>query len=835
MSWLSGWNYRKSITISRASGAVTNYQMKLLVGESSGSGTNDVHCEGHALPSFNDLRFTASDGTTVLDYWIESISGTTPNQVATVWIEFDSIGTGATTFEMYYGNSIANPYSEGYNTFPQFDDFRYPAATIGGIGAAWGSIVLVGSTYHMFFVKNDGTTLRVINRATSNDLVNWTDQGAVTFSGDSLTYREAPALLKSLDGVTPLQYNGYYWMLARDQAATPAPFKLYYASTIDGTWTYSKDVLAVGTSGDWDDTDILSPCFFMDGTTYYIFYEGQKASDSKWRIGYASCATPDGTWSKAGSVLAPSLAWESTGVVDPIVRLSGGTYYLFYSGNPTAASSYNSWATCATLTGTWVKSSDSTSLGVIGSTYAEIVLKDKLYYMNYDYHVGSDNKKVRVSLALTGPYTNVNQWTVTSTPTFLGGSPGELKINNHAQNLKSPSTFQYKALRAMVKFATPAKAYQYFGFQASNGAGVLNEEMFFTYNTPDLKAFSGNASASEGLSIYDAGYFGSYHIYEIWWKSGEAKFYIDGSLKATQTTDVCDSTQPVGIFEMTTDADLYMDWVFVRSYSPTEPAWGNWGGEEPLNFILSIAGLAHADSLEAFAITQVHTLAVDALSHANAIDNIALTQVHNLAVAGLAHANAIGNVVLSQIHQLAIDAISHAHSIDGPALTQIHQLIVDALSHAHSLDGLNLFQLHNLVVQELIHSHSIDNIDLIYVAATLLVIQDLVHSHSLGEISLSQVHQLVVQALSHVNVIDGLTLAQVRQLSVQALQHTHLVSGNLFLIQAKKQNFTYQNLKLLLPPVIEGGFGYQKLALKAPAGPEGDFVYQHYILEKEMN
>ena len=35
--WLQGWTYRKAVTLSRASGAVTNYQMKLLVGESSGA------------------------------------------------------------------------------------------------------------------------------------------------------------------------------------------------------------------------------------------------------------------------------------------------------------------------------------------------------------------------------------------------------------------------------------------------------------------------------------------------------------------------------------------------------------------------------------------------------------------------------------------------------------------------------------------------------------------------------------------------------------------------------------------------------------------------------
>jgi hypothetical protein len=123
-TWLTGWDYRKSITLSRASGAVTNYQMKLLVGESSGATGEDVDCGGKCKTDFSDLRFTTSDKTTLLDYWIESVSGTTPNQLATIWVEFDSIGTSDTTFYMYYGNSSASAYSNGTNTFIFFDDFN---------------------------------------------------------------------------------------------------------------------------------------------------------------------------------------------------------------------------------------------------------------------------------------------------------------------------------------------------------------------------------------------------------------------------------------------------------------------------------------------------------------------------------------------------------------------------------------------------------------------------------------------------------------------------------------------------------------------------------------
>ncbi|MFA5394406.1 MAG: DUF2341 domain-containing protein [Methanogenium sp.] len=122
--WLDGFTYRKKFTISRSSGLVTNYQMKLLVGESSGSSGAEVHCEGHCLSNFNDLRFTSYDGITVFDYWIESIYGTTPNQTATIWIEFPSINTSFAPFYMYYGNSDASEYSNGENTFPFFDHFN---------------------------------------------------------------------------------------------------------------------------------------------------------------------------------------------------------------------------------------------------------------------------------------------------------------------------------------------------------------------------------------------------------------------------------------------------------------------------------------------------------------------------------------------------------------------------------------------------------------------------------------------------------------------------------------------------------------------------------------
>ena len=80
MGWLSGYQYRKKVTISGSSGAGENYQVKLTIGSSSGG---DFHLEGHCVDFPNDIRFTDDDGETLLDYWIED-----PTQdPITVWVE----------------------------------------------------------------------------------------------------------------------------------------------------------------------------------------------------------------------------------------------------------------------------------------------------------------------------------------------------------------------------------------------------------------------------------------------------------------------------------------------------------------------------------------------------------------------------------------------------------------------------------------------------------------------------------------------------------------------------------------------------------------------------
>jgi Domain of unknown function (DUF2341) len=120
MAWLSGYDYRKSITVNH-SGALTDYQKKIIVNRSSGSDSGDNVYIGSAgcESDYDDIRIATADGSTLLNYRIESSSSSS----ATIWVKIGSLADGNTTLYLYYGNASASAVSSGANTFSQFDDF----------------------------------------------------------------------------------------------------------------------------------------------------------------------------------------------------------------------------------------------------------------------------------------------------------------------------------------------------------------------------------------------------------------------------------------------------------------------------------------------------------------------------------------------------------------------------------------------------------------------------------------------------------------------------------------------------------------------------------------
>ncbi|MBN2229057.1 MAG: DUF2341 domain-containing protein [Candidatus Thorarchaeota archaeon] len=130
--WLTGWQYRKRHTIFGSENASSNYQVKIIVNYGEGVDySNVVNCYERCLPNFVDVRFTFEDGITLLDYWKESFINA---DVSIFWVEISADLSVDRSIYIYYGNPTALDASNGFATFPLFDDFNRPNSARVGMG-----------------------------------------------------------------------------------------------------------------------------------------------------------------------------------------------------------------------------------------------------------------------------------------------------------------------------------------------------------------------------------------------------------------------------------------------------------------------------------------------------------------------------------------------------------------------------------------------------------------------------------------------------------------------------------------------------------------------------
>jgi Domain of unknown function (DUF2341)/Domain of unknown function DUF11/Bacterial Ig domain len=107
------WNYRRSVVITNSGGSLLYYQVLVKLDNSNFN-------FNLAKPDGSDIRFTHSDGTTELQYWIESWNST--NHLAFIWVRVPGLAAGITTIYIYYNNPQAVSASNGKTTFDGFDD-----------------------------------------------------------------------------------------------------------------------------------------------------------------------------------------------------------------------------------------------------------------------------------------------------------------------------------------------------------------------------------------------------------------------------------------------------------------------------------------------------------------------------------------------------------------------------------------------------------------------------------------------------------------------------------------------------------------------------------------
>jgi hypothetical protein len=117
--FLSGWLYYRPILINNTQNPnnLTNYPILVTLN------TQALIQQGEMRPDCGDIRFTESDGTTLLNYWIVPNTCNTTN--TSIWVNVPFIPGGSTeTIYLWYGNPNATSMSNGYSVFTFFEDFQ---------------------------------------------------------------------------------------------------------------------------------------------------------------------------------------------------------------------------------------------------------------------------------------------------------------------------------------------------------------------------------------------------------------------------------------------------------------------------------------------------------------------------------------------------------------------------------------------------------------------------------------------------------------------------------------------------------------------------------------
>jgi hypothetical protein len=186
---LSGWSYRRPITINNTQNSNTLPDYQILVTLD----TTSLIRVGKMRSDCGDIRFTDSDGTTLLNYWLESGCNTASTRI---WVKVPNIPANSSkTIYVYYGNQNATSVSNPSATLLIYEDWS------SGSLAGWG-----------FRTTAPGYEAKII-----------TTQGnpppAVIISGDNFAYDYSQFVYKTINKPAGLGlriiadhvgYHGYY-------------------------------------------------------------------------------------------------------------------------------------------------------------------------------------------------------------------------------------------------------------------------------------------------------------------------------------------------------------------------------------------------------------------------------------------------------------------------------------------------------------------------------------------------------------------------------------------------------------------------------------------------
>lgn len=319
---LEGWDFRREITVDNSGNAAkTDYQVKVEL-TSANFSFSSAESDG------TDIRFTAADGETLLDFWRQDYDSV--GEEATFWVKVPTVPENdSTTVWIYYGNNSAEDASSINDTFLTGIDFTDSGQMISGVddpGAAQlfnrqgipGSTVVLASAVPNFdgfansrVGEHDGIVhdpndpnlgtnpereYKIYFRAQNT---NGNNRVFVAFSEDGETFgnitrailgssdpeSDDPSVVQTMSprGQVYRDGEGKMYLLVERGASTPIDG---YESTDGINWTaLTNPLLEKGGVGTWEEFQAASPLGRHDGTNFIVGYEGSNnAGDDQFGI-----------------------------------------------------------------------------------------------------------------------------------------------------------------------------------------------------------------------------------------------------------------------------------------------------------------------------------------------------------------------------------------------------------------------------------------------------------------------------------------------------------------------------------------------------------------------
>jgi len=392
----SNWQYRSSVTVTNPVGsALTDYQVQIILN----SGNFDFT---RANSDGSDIRVTASDGTTLIPYWIESTWHTTGD---TLWVKVPTIPESGTTLYVYYGNANpAVPVYDPVETPPAGPFTKNPTKIIpinvpaGRTNLLAENIVWDDVTEQYWMVLTDQTSGATVCLIKSTDPTN---PNAWYWHDVAVPQAIAPHIIK---------HDNMWYIFYGDRAHGGPPYPIAVASSpnIGGPYTYIGPVLYAGAAGTWEDYRVDEPCVFQRSTDgkWIMLYMADSGNNVE-QVGYATADNILGPYTKyAGNpciAFGPAGSFDAGTVADPWIYEYGGVWYIGYTVSPTTASPWQTALATTTDWNTFVKHGILLPLGGEYYSFRGAVTRIGDQYV-FSYTGGASSGQYRLSLAIQPVY-----------------------------------------------------------------------------------------------------------------------------------------------------------------------------------------------------------------------------------------------------------------------------------------------------------------------------------------------------------------------------------------------------------------------------------------------